>query len=250
MDKNPNRQPTGVPTGGQYAAQARAEGTADLTDTEQPAPPPRPEVDTLADSIRGEIGSGLLTPHSVAQALRAAGRPVGDQTVLDVYEKLTSERVRGVAESPAQKLTALANSNDPYVRGAVAGNEHTPVQTLRAMAQNEGDDMVEQFLMGNPSTPGDALDAIVQRRMANTDVLFDSHIQDVASHRNTTPATLAAIYERYRAGDDDHAVKSRKSAFKGLAGNPNTPSHVLEAVACEDDQLQGRTLGTIRALGS
>ena len=44
-------------------------------------------MSALVAAVRERLASspGELTPHRVAEALRAAGRPVGDATVLEVY---------------------------------------------------------------------------------------------------------------------------------------------------------------------
>ena len=45
----------------------------------------------LVETVRRRLAAepGDLTPHRVADALRAAGRPVGDASVLAVYEAST-----------------------------------------------------------------------------------------------------------------------------------------------------------------
>lgn len=57
---------------------------------------------------------GDLTPHRVAAALRAAGRPVGDATVLEVHEQLRREVV---GAGPLEPLLRLAGVTDVLVNG-------------------------------------------------------------------------------------------------------------------------------------
>ena len=57
---------------------------------------------------------GDLTPHRVAGALRAAGRPVGDATVLEVHEQLRREVV---GAGPLEPLLRLAGVTDVLVNG-------------------------------------------------------------------------------------------------------------------------------------
>lgn len=57
---------------------------------------------------------GPLTPHRVAEALRAAGRPVGDATVLAVYETLRRD-VLGAG--PLEPLLRLPGVTDVLVNG-------------------------------------------------------------------------------------------------------------------------------------
>ncbi|WP_017933271.1 TadA family conjugal transfer-associated ATPase [Nocardioides sp. Iso805N] len=57
---------------------------------------------------------GPLTPHRVADALRAAGRPVGDATVLAVYETLRRDVV---GAGPLEPLLRLPGVTDVLVNG-------------------------------------------------------------------------------------------------------------------------------------
>jgi len=58
---------------------------------------------------------GDLTPHRVAEALRAAGRPVGDATVLAVYDVLRRDVV---GAGPLEPLLRLPGVSDVLVNGA------------------------------------------------------------------------------------------------------------------------------------
>lgn len=57
---------------------------------------------------------GPLTPHRVAEALRAAGRPVGDATVLSAYETLRRDVV---GAGPLEPLLRLPGVTDVLVNG-------------------------------------------------------------------------------------------------------------------------------------
>jgi pilus assembly protein CpaF len=57
---------------------------------------------------------GDLTPHRVAEGLRAAGRPVGDATVLNVYELLRRDVV---GAGPLEPLLGLPGVTDVLVNG-------------------------------------------------------------------------------------------------------------------------------------
>lgn len=56
-----------------------------------------------------------VTPHAVAEALRAAGRPVGDATVLAVHEALRAE---SVGLGPLEPLLRVPGVTDILVNGA------------------------------------------------------------------------------------------------------------------------------------
>ncbi len=58
--------------------------------------------------------AGELTPHRVAQALRRSGHPVGDATVLEVYEALRRDVV---GAGPLEPLLALPGVTDVLVNG-------------------------------------------------------------------------------------------------------------------------------------
>lgn len=73
-------------------------------------------VPGLVEEVRRRLAAepGALTPHRVADALRAAGRPVGDATVLAVYEGLRRE-IAGAG--PLEPLLALPGVTDVLVNG-------------------------------------------------------------------------------------------------------------------------------------
>lgn len=78
-----------------------------------------PDVDELAglvEEVRQRLAAvpGALTPHRVAEALRSAGRPVGDATVLDVHEALRREVV---GAGPLEPLVRMAGVTDVLVNG-------------------------------------------------------------------------------------------------------------------------------------
>lgn len=70
----------------------------------------------LVEAVRGDLARtpGELTPHRVAEALRAAGSPVGDSTVLAVHEILRRDVV---GAGPLQPLLAEAGVTDVLVNG-------------------------------------------------------------------------------------------------------------------------------------
>ncbi|AJR18017.1 TadA family conjugal transfer-associated ATPase [Pimelobacter simplex] len=64
--------------------------------------------------VRLTAGPGSLSPHRVAEALRAAGRPVGDAAVLAVYEMLRRDVV---GAGPLEPLLRLPGVTDVLVNG-------------------------------------------------------------------------------------------------------------------------------------
>lgn len=78
------------------------------------------EISTqLVSSVREQLAEQgeALTPHSVAQILRAAGRPVGDAVVLAVHDALRQEVIGAGVLEP---LLALPGVTDVVVNGAGA----------------------------------------------------------------------------------------------------------------------------------
>jgi pilus assembly protein CpaF len=76
-----------------------------------------PELDdALVDQVRDRLAGrpGDLTPHRVAEALREAGRPVGDATVLAVYESLRRDVV---GAGPLEPLLRRPGVTDVLVNG-------------------------------------------------------------------------------------------------------------------------------------
>lgn len=75
------------------------------------------DVAVLVEEVRRRLAAtpGALTPHRVAEALRGAGRPVGDATVLAVHEALRRE-VLGAG--PLEPLVRLPGVTDVLVNGA------------------------------------------------------------------------------------------------------------------------------------
>ncbi|WP_200954664.1 MULTISPECIES: TadA family conjugal transfer-associated ATPase [unclassified Nocardioides] len=74
------------------------------------------DVVVLVEEVRRRLSAveGALTPHRVADALRAAGRPVGDATVLAVYEALRRDVV---GAGPLDPLLRLPGVTDVLVNG-------------------------------------------------------------------------------------------------------------------------------------
>src|SRR5689334_14103368 len=75
-----------------------------------------PAGSDLVEEVRERLARtpGSLTPHRVAEALRAAGRPVGDATVLAVYEALRRD-IAGAG--PLEPLLRLPGVTDVLVNG-------------------------------------------------------------------------------------------------------------------------------------
>jgi pilus assembly protein CpaF len=74
------------------------------------------DLTVLVDEVRRRLSAapGALTPHRVAEALRSAGRPVGDATVLDVHEALRREVV---GAGPLEPLVRMPGVTDVLVNG-------------------------------------------------------------------------------------------------------------------------------------
>lgn len=74
-------------------------------------------MSVLVAAVRERLAAtpGELTPHRVAEALRAAGRPVGDATVLEVYEALRRDVV---GAGPLEPLLRTPGVTDVLVNGA------------------------------------------------------------------------------------------------------------------------------------
>ncbi|MDX6359689.1 MAG: pilus assembly protein CpaF [Nocardioidaceae bacterium] len=72
--------------------------------------------DALVDEVRDRLARepGPLTPHRVAEALRASGNPVGDATVLAVHETLRRDVV---GAGPLEPLLRLEGVTDVLVNG-------------------------------------------------------------------------------------------------------------------------------------
>ncbi len=77
------------------------------------------DVSLLVDQVRDRLATrpGDLTPHRVAEALRESGRPVGDATVLAVYEALRRDVV---GAGPLEPLLRAPGVTDVLVNGAEA----------------------------------------------------------------------------------------------------------------------------------
>ena len=106
---------------------------------------PRPSSPWSRRSANGWRGTpGELTPHRVAEALRETGRPVGDATVLAVYEALRHDVV---GAGPLEPLLRQDGVTDVLVNGPAqvfvdrgAGLEEAPVRfadddAVRRLAQ-------------------------------------------------------------------------------------------------------------------
>lgn len=78
-----------------------------------------PGVSDLVERVRDRLASapGELTPHRVAEVLRADGRPIGDATVLAVHEALRRDVV---GAGPLEPLLRTPGVTDVLVNGADA----------------------------------------------------------------------------------------------------------------------------------
>lgn len=74
------------------------------------------EIGRLVDEVRAHLARspGEITPHRVAEALRQAGRPVGDATVLAVHEALRRDVV---GAGPLEPLLRQPGVTDVLVNG-------------------------------------------------------------------------------------------------------------------------------------
>lgn len=81
------------------------------------APAPPGDLPHLVDQVRDRLAArpGDLTPHRVAEALRESGRPVGDATVLAVWEALRRDVV---GAGPLEPLLRSPGVTDVLVNGA------------------------------------------------------------------------------------------------------------------------------------
>ena len=100
----------------------------------------------LIDAVRERLAHtpGDLTPHRVAEALRDTGRPVGDATVLAVYESLRRDVVGAGPLEPLLRLPGVTDvlvngSGDVYVdrgNGLERSDVHFPdEEAVRRLAQ-------------------------------------------------------------------------------------------------------------------
>lgn len=69
------------------------------------------DVTVLVEEVRRQLanGTGVLSPHRVADALRSAGRPVGDATVLAVYEALRRDVLGAGVLEPLLRLPGVTD---------------------------------------------------------------------------------------------------------------------------------------------
>ncbi len=74
-------------------------------------------LEALVEVVRDRLARapGALTPHRVAEALRGAGRPVGDATVLAVHDALLRDVV---GAGPLEPLLRLPGITDVLVNGS------------------------------------------------------------------------------------------------------------------------------------
>ena len=86
---------------------------------DHPPSVPRAVATEVLAGVRDRLARepGELTPHRVAEALRETGRPVGDATVLAVYETLRRDVV---GAGPLEPLLRVPGVTDVVVNGADA----------------------------------------------------------------------------------------------------------------------------------
>lgn len=135
-------------------------------------------------------------------------------------------RAGGYAHLPLESLVTLATDGETAVRAAVAGNPSTPPEILTRLAC-DAEATVVMGVAKNPSATSSALQAVVDRQgekrhELNSDewlLLGCDLLVEVAANPKTPPGALQMLAD------------SRDPVRKAVAGNPSTPSRVLDELA-------------------
>lgn len=154
-----------------------------------------------------EIDVLLRLEVSRAPRLSAAAR---EKLLADPHPQVVINIIRR-NDVPPETLAAFAG--DERVRGDVAANARTPIETLRELASTA---RVDEALSTNPSAPADVLDQVLERATERR-----VHCQ-LANHPNLSRAgfdRLVALVPAY------------------VASNPHAPSTVLEQLATTNPYL-------------
>lgn len=174
--------------------------------------PRRDVLDVLAHS-----------PHASIRAAVAKHENTGETALALLAQSPDLETRRAVAanrNTGADVLRVLAKVRD--LPREVAGNPHTPVDVLLALASSDSPHVL-QALAKNPNTSASALDLIIgkwERLPRPREVLsweLRQALEGVATHANAAPSTL----ERLASAGHGFAV----------ASNPGAPPSLLKSLA-------------------
>lgn len=153
-----------------------------------------------------------------------ARRTTDPARLADIARSEIAMNRRTVAENPhtpAATLNQLSMDEDVKVRRAVAGNTTTPPPVLDRLAGDPdlapsiGETKVAWLVANNPNTTS----ATLAQLATNSDTMVRSA---VGRHPNTSPATLEQL-----ATPPPERAWIDSDVRQAIAGNPNTPSHIL-----------------------
>lgn len=153
-------------------------------------------------------------------------------------------RAGGCAHLPLESLVTLATDAEKAVRAAVAGNPSTPPEILTRLAC-DAEATVVMGVAKNPSATSGVLQTIVDRQGEKRHELNSMEwlllgcdfIVEVAANPKTPPGALQMLAD------------SRDPVRQAVAGNPSTPSRVLDELARtvhENVSLEGEPVRTRR----
>lgn len=167
-----------------------------------------------------------------------AGRSVltGEQIVQEHLQWLAlskdikaREVVAGNSLTPVEILRALAQDDRSFIRAAVAGNKKTPPETLQTLALDRDED-VREAVARNPQTPPETLRTLAQ----DNTMLWSSRwhrLVPYARVRRAVANNLRAPVEILQtlAQDMDDSVR------RAIVKNPQTPVEILQLLAQDRD---------------
>ncbi|MEJ7833101.1 MAG: TadA family conjugal transfer-associated ATPase [Nocardioides sp.] len=200
----------------------------------------------LLDEVREWLvrRPGELTPHRVAEALRDAGRPVGDATVLAVYEALRRDVVGAGPLEPLLRLTGvtdvLVNGSGQVFVDRGAGLEESDV----CFADEESVRRLAQRLAGQGGRRLDDASPYVDLRLADG-TRFHAVLAPVAR-----PGTVISLRVPRRggfaldelvtgeAGEVLRAVVNGRLAFLVSGGTGSGKTTLLAALLGEVDRRE------------
>jgi pilus assembly protein CpaF len=115
------------------------------------------QLGTLVELVRDRLARepGSLTPHRVATELRAAGRPVGDATVLAVHDQLRRDVV---GAGPLEPLLRTPGVTDVLVNGPDAVHLDRGQGLERSSVRFADDEAVRRLAQRLAATAGRRLD--------------------------------------------------------------------------------------------
>ena len=213
---NRQRQPSGIPQGGEFKNEQKGLDADDLVDAWQrtyaESDAALPSDEEMMRVLMGDGMDGVDTRRAIAETPNMP--PELLKQLADHKDEIVRQNVACNPNTPPEALAWLTEDKD-YADSYAACNPNTPPEALAKLAEDKSQDMSWE-VADNPNTPPEALLKLAEDE--------DKYVRErVAENPNTPPETL------------DRLASNKSIACDSVALNPNMPPATLARLAEEGD---------------